>query len=103
MTYRPKPIDTSAVELPKDITALIELLAENNHETWAQLRIANGWTYGPRRNDDDRKHPNLIPFSDLPHVEKMCDRKTAIETLKYIMVLGYRIDKIGAQSTGPED
>ncbi|MFZ7111968.1 MAG: RyR domain-containing protein [Desulfatiglandales bacterium] len=49
MTYTPKPIDTSNITLPKDISELTELLARNTHENWALLRLKEGWTYGPPR------------------------------------------------------
>ena len=44
--YKPRPIDTSHVKLPETIVRLTERLAENNHEIWAQQRLAQGWTYG---------------------------------------------------------
>lgn len=49
-TYTPKAIDTSNVQLPRDLEELLERLAENNHDLWAQKRIDEGWRYGPRRN-----------------------------------------------------
>jgi RyR domain len=49
MTYAPKPFDTSTVELPETLGPLVELLAENAHDTWAQMRIAEGWRYGQCR------------------------------------------------------
>ena len=46
--------------------------------------------------DGDQPGPDLVPYADLPDAEKVYDRKTAIETLKCIMALGFRIDKVGA-------
>ena len=40
--YTPHPIDTSHVKLPETITHLTERLAENNHDLWAQQRMAEG-------------------------------------------------------------
>ena len=31
-TYTPHPLDTSNIVMPEEITALVELLAANNHE-----------------------------------------------------------------------
>lgn len=91
MTYTPNSIDTSRVDLPKELRRLIEKLAENNHDLWAQKRIAEGWTYGPERDDRKRTHPDLLPYSDLPESEKEYDRITATEVLKVITALGYKI------------
>jgi hypothetical protein len=91
--YKPKPIDTSSVKLSDDLLELTELLAENAHDIWAQQRMAEGWTYGPKRDDSAKKHPDLIPYNDLSRSEQEYDRKTAMETLKVIISLGYIIKK----------
>lgn len=91
--YTPKPINTENVVLPTEINELTEQLAESTHDTWAQNRINQGWTYGPQRDDAQKLHPCLIPYSDLPDSEKKYDRDTAMETLKAVYALGYRIVK----------
>ena len=91
--YEPKPIDTSGVTLTDEIIELTERLAENTHDLWAMQRMAEGWRYGPRRDDTAKEHPDLVPYGDLPDSEKEYDRKTAMETLKAIIALGYRIEK----------
>jgi len=90
-TYYPKPIDTRHIELPDDIMALTERLAENAHDLWAQQRLADGWRYGLKRDDMNKLHPCLIAYKDLPESEKTYDRLAAIETLKAIMALDYVI------------
>lgn len=91
--YTPAPADTSAVALPQTLTELTEQMARNVHEVWAAGRMAEGWTYGPERKDAERKHPCLVPYEELPDSEREYDRKTAVETLKLILSLGYRIEK----------
>ena len=91
--YNPKPIDTSDVVLTDDLNELVEKMAENVHEIWAQSRMKQGWTYGPERNDELKHHPCLVPYGELPEVEKDYDRNTAVETLKLILKLGFRIEK----------
>jgi hypothetical protein len=91
--YVPKPIDTSKVELTPDLLKLTEILAENVHDTWAAQRIAEDWTLGLERNDATKEHPCLVPYGELPDIEKEYDRKTAMNTLKAILALGYKIKK----------
>jgi hypothetical protein len=93
MDYRPTPRDTSGVKLPREIAELTELLAKNTHENWSQQRIAEGWRLGPKRDDAKKEHPSLIPYEQLPESEKQYDRTTAMETIKTILALGYRIEK----------
>jgi hypothetical protein len=91
MKYQPKPISTAHVRLPATLGGLTERLAENTHDVWAQQRLAEGWTYGPKRDDDAKTHPCLVPYAELPESEREYDRKTAMETLKVVLVLGYAI------------
>ena len=91
--YTPKPIDASQVVLPPEIDELTEKLAENAHDHWAKSRFQAGWTYGPQRDDVNKKNPCLIPYADLPDSEKQYDRDAAMETLKAVYALGYHIVK----------
>lgn len=91
--YTPKPIDTSDVIIPECLVSLSEKLAENTHEVWAEGRVNEGWTYGPERNTENKTTPCLVPYSDLPDSEKDYDRRTAMETVKLIIKLGYEIKK----------
>lgn len=90
-SYVPQPMDTSDVQLPEELNVLIEQMAKNVHEVWAQSRIEQGWSYGEERNDALKHHPCLVPYEDLPEVEKAYDRDTALETLKLIRKLGFKI------------
>lgn len=92
-TYTPRPLDTNDVELPQELEVLVEQMAKNVHEIWAQERINQGWTYGNKRDDAKKHHPCLIPYEDLPEEEKVYDRNTSVETLKLILKLGFEIVK----------
>ncbi|HEV2802125.1 MAG TPA: TRAFs-binding domain-containing protein [Pyrinomonadaceae bacterium] len=92
MEYKPRPIDTSGVKLPEDVLELTELLARNTHEIWARQRLSEHWHYGAHRDDERREHPGLVSYEELSEVEKQYDRNTALETLKTIISLGYRIE-----------
>lgn len=89
--YVPAPIPTDGVELPAELDRLAERLAEHVHDLWALGRLADGWRYGPARNDGAKTHPGLVPYSDLDEGEKAFDRRTALGTLRAILALGYRI------------
>ena len=94
MTYKPAPRDTLSVVLPRPIEALTELLARNTRENWARQRTAEGWRYGPQRDGARKEHPSLVPYEELSEAEKEYDRRTAMETIKTILALGYRIEKV---------
>ena len=92
-TYTTAPLDTRDIELPKELDELIERMARNVHEVWAQGRMAEGWTWGEQRDDKLKTHPCLVPYEELPDAEREYDRQTAVQTLKLILKLGFKIHK----------
>ena len=92
-TYNPKPAQTDDIVLSEELNDLVEAMAKNVHDVWAESRISQGWTYGPERNDVLKHHPCLVPYEELPEVEKAYDRDTAVGTLKLICKLGFKITK----------
>ena len=93
LDYIPEPMDLSSVDLPESLIQLSERIAENVHEVWAKARIDEGWTYGEKRDDIHKKHPCLVPYDELPEEEKEYDRNTAMNTIKMVKKLGFRIEK----------
>jgi hypothetical protein len=91
--YRPNPIDTKNIELPNELLELMEKIAENVHDVWAEMRIKEGWVYGEKKDQELKTTPLLVKYSDLPESEKEYDRNTARETLKLIIKMGYEIKK----------
>lgn len=91
--YDPKPIDLSDVELSDELNELREAIAENAHDVWAVERRAQGWTYGPKRDDIKKQTPCMVAYSQLPESEKKFDRDMAMNTLKLVRKLGYDLIK----------
>lgn len=92
-TYTPKPIDVSDVELTEDLDELREAIAENAHDIWAVDRLAQGWSYGPQRDDIKKENPCMVPYSQLPESEKDFDRNMAMNTIRLMKKLGYDLIK----------
>ena len=93
LDYIPEPMDLSLVDLPESLIQLSERIAENVHEVWVKACIDEGWTYGEKRDDIHKKHPCLVPYDELPEEEKEYDRNTAMNTIKMVKKLGFRIEK----------
>ena len=91
--YVPHPIDVDKIPLDGDLEELQEAIAENAHDVWAAARIKEGWSYGKERDDAQKLHPDLIPYTALPDSEKEYDRIMAFNTIKLVTKLGYDIVK----------
>ena len=91
--YEPQPVNLESIKLTDDLQELQEAIAENAHEVWAAARMREGWTYGPKRDDANKKHPDLLPYSSLPDSEKEYDRQMAFDTIKLVKKLGFEIVK----------
>ena len=91
--YKPHPINLSRVTLDKDIVELREVFAENVHEVWAKARTEDGWKYGSVRDDLNKTDPYLLPYDLLPDREKECCRLIAMDTIKCLMKLGWKLVK----------
>ena len=93
MTYTPHTVDTLDICLNEDLNDLVEFLAKNTHENWANVRIKEGWKFGHKRDDGRKEHPCLVPYEELQESEKEHDRIVVKELLKTIILLGFRIEK----------
>lgn len=91
--YVPHLIDLSDVELGDELIDLREAIAEHAHNVWAAERQAQGWTYGPQRDDERKQTPCMVPYSKLPDSEKTFDRDMAMNTIKLLKKLGWDLVK----------
>lgn len=37
-----------------------------SHENWFKHKLNDGWSYGPEKDPINKKHPCMVPFSELP-------------------------------------
>ena len=92
MSYDPKSLDLTRVEIPPDLINLVEQLAEITHNNWLKQRLADGWVHGKQRNDLLKEHPCIVPYEDLPESEKEYDRKISLGVVQAMLALGYRVE-----------
>lgn len=43
------------------------------HQNWVKFKIADGWVYGEKRDDELKHHPCLIPYEALPENQRNKD------------------------------
>lgn len=46
---------------------------EDNHKSWMESKISQGYTYGEQLSVENKTHPSLVDYAELPDVEKRKD------------------------------
>ncbi len=70
-TIAPRSARVPAFELHENE---LETLAVHEHDRWMAERMQRGWRYGPTRDDEEKLHPDLVPWDRLPESSKEKDR-----------------------------
>ena len=47
---------------------------EQSHQSWLDQKSADGWKYGPVKDEVKREHPCFVPYSELPEEQRMKDK-----------------------------
>lgn len=45
-----------------------------SHDNWMAEKVKDGWIYGPVKNPEQKVHPCIVPFDQLPAVQQFKDR-----------------------------
>ena len=43
------------------------------HESWCDFKIRNGWVFGEVKDEIEKTHPCLVPYSELPPEQRVKD------------------------------
>lgn len=46
---------------------------EESHESWSRVKIAEGWVHGETKDPQEKTHPCLVPYADLPEEQRHKD------------------------------
>jgi hypothetical protein len=49
---------------------VIDLLAEQEHDRWMRLKLRQGWSWGPERDNKLLLHPDMLPWRELSQEER---------------------------------
>jgi hypothetical protein len=49
------------------------ITARQAHERWVEAMAADGWRWGLRKSEEDKTHPNMVAYSELPQEQRAKD------------------------------
>jgi hypothetical protein len=78
----------------------IESLAQFEHARWYAQKTAQGYLYGPARDDVHKTNPNLLPWNDLPAAMQEGNRATVRAWPRLLRGAGFQVRRIGAETGG---
>jgi len=81
----------SIEEAKAAIESHIEDVAIAEHEGWMQEKLDSGWQTGPKRDDDAKIHPSIIPYENLSEEEKEKDRSAVRNYPEMVRRAGMKI------------
>lgn len=73
----------------------IDALAASLHGGWLAYMTALGYRWGPRRDPQTRRHPDLRPFADLAQASKDRERVIAAALVEWVNAHGFRLVSSG--------
>lgn len=47
---------------------------EESHQNWVRFKENRGWTYGQKKSEEDKTHPCLVAYNQLPPEQRIKDR-----------------------------
>jgi len=62
---RPNPVNVDFVKVSPAMKLLTYQLANYQHQRWAKEKVDKGWHYNPVRDNDKKRHPDLMPTEHL--------------------------------------
>jgi hypothetical protein len=58
------------------ILAILEnpkMMPDDQHALWMAEKLKNGWIYGKEKNEENKTHPCLVPYEQLPFAQRAKD------------------------------
>lgn len=83
---KPKPIKFRKEE--------IETMAKMEHERWVKQKFLQGWSYGEKKNDDKKTHPDLVEWDRLSSIAKKKDEHAVQAIPELLASKGFEIYRL---------
>jgi hypothetical protein len=90
---RPAPDETSSAPPFEFTDEEIEVLARIEHDRWASDLERDGWRSGPVKDPVARRHPLLVPWSELSEDDRDKDRAAVRNLPAMLLRAGFAIER----------
>jgi voltage-gated potassium channel Kch len=73
--------------------AEVEELARAEHDRWWHDLVRDGWTFGPEKDPERKRHPKLVPWSELTEEDRDKDREPVRALPHMLARVGFEIQR----------
>jgi len=89
----PKEIksESSDPRVGETLERLLNILAEEEHDLWVDVKRANGWRQGEKRDDNKLIHNCLVPYRDLRAEDQKKDQNSVCNFPRIVELAGFKI------------
>ncbi len=84
--------DFAAADFKIEPEAVVEAMAQYEHERWRKAKLAAGWRLGRVRDPRKRLHPDLVNWDDLPEIERQKNRHYIHQLPVLLARIGFQMD-----------
>jgi hypothetical protein len=91
-TVAPRTADTT--EPVRWTVDELEVLARDEHERWYRERTKSGWVHGVPRDDKRKHHPFLLPWEQLPEMEREKNRDSVRDLPRVLADAGLQVVRL---------
>lgn len=63
----------SAIDGVRFVLSSSNIGPRDSHENWKRQKEKDGWIYGEVKNEENKTHPCLIPYDQLPETQRVKD------------------------------
>jgi len=77
-----------------------EITPDQQHQSWMNTKLADGWKYGPVKDAEAKTHPCMVPYSELPKDQRLKDHLFGIVVRS---VLGMPLPEFLVETPKPSD
>ncbi|MFW6162433.1 MAG: RyR domain-containing protein, partial [Planctomycetota bacterium] len=79
----------------------VEAMAQQEHGRWCAERRRIGWRYGAVRDDEARRHPDLLPWNELSEEAQEKDRVLVRDLPAFLAKVGFAVERRPDADSGP--
>lgn len=69
----PNAIKLSAIDGVKYLMKNPDADGKTMHTNWMKFKVAQGWSYGSKKDQSKKEHPSIQPYENLQYSERMKD------------------------------